>query len=117
MTTSKQTLNEEIKALKIFSLNGSNFLGTVIKGDNGELTVKNTIAVTVADFKNVIKNWIKAKNLNKLETFEVDGNNNTLVTKDFTEQQLMVIDIVASEAVYAFKYALANLQNDAMDKK
>lgn len=115
MTTSK-TLNEEIKALKIFSLNGSNFLGTVNKGENGELTVENTVTVTVADFKGVVKNWIKAKNLNKLEKFDVDGNNNTLVTKDFTEQQLMVIDIVASEAAYAIKYALANLQNDAMDE-
>lgn len=116
MTTSKQTLNEEIKSLKIFSLNGSNFLGTVSKGENGELTVENTIAVATSNFKDVIKDWIKAKNLNKLEKFDVDGNNNTLVTKSFTEQQLMVIDIVSSEAAYAIKYAVANLQNDAMDK-
>lgn len=112
----EQTLNEEIKALKIFSLNGSNFLGTIEKGENGEITFKSAIAVTVSDFKQVVKNWIKAKNLNKLETFDVDGNNNTLVTKTFTEEQEMVIDIVASEAVYAIKYALANLQNAAIDK-
>lgn len=116
MANAKKTLSEEIKALKIFSLNGANFLGTVIKSDKGELTVKDTITVTVADFKTVIKNWIKAKNLNKLEVFEVDGNNNTLVTKSFTEQQHMVIDIVAAEAEYAIKYALANIQNDALDK-
>jgi len=109
-----KTLNEEIKGLKIFSLNGSNFIG-VHKTVEGGIEVSQAFPVATSDFKQVIKGWIKAKNLNQLETFTVEGENNTLVTKGFTEEKLMVIDIVAAQADYAMKYAVANIQNDAID--
>jgi len=109
-----KTLNEEVKSLKIFALNGSNFLGTIEKGEK-LITITNAVPVKSSDFEGTVKNWIKAKNLNQLETFEVDGNNNTLVTKTFTEEQLMRIDIVTAKAEYALKSAVANLQNNSID--
>lgn len=104
-----KTLAEEIKKLAIVSIAGTTYLGKVKKIDNG---IELSDAVSTADtFEASIADWIKAKNLGKLEDITSEGLGASFSKKGFNEEQKMVVDIVAAKAEYAIKYALAGLQN------
>jgi len=104
-----------LKGLNILNVNGANYIGGVETIEGGGAKISNAIAVTGDNFKSHVKQWILAANLNKLESVEIEGIGATYAKKPFSEEQLMVIDIAIATANYAFKYALANLQNSAFN--
>ena len=109
-----KSLNNQIKELKVLSIGNTSYLGLKEKTETGYKITKAIEVEEGASFEASIKEWIKANNINQLIETEEEGMV-AIGTKGFTEKQKMEIDIIASQAEYAIKYALGNLQNAAID--
>lgn len=109
--TAAPTLLMQLLALQMINLNGTEYLGQVEK-DGDKISVSNASPI-FSNLETSVKEWIKAKNLDKLQSFTLEGNNTSLIRKDFNEEQQMQIGIIAAKAEYGIKYALANLQNNS----
>lgn len=103
------TLAAEVSALQIINLNGTNYLGNLEKSEGGFLLSK--AIECVSSFEESVKEWIRKNNLNALQSLSIEGENVSVVRKDFTEQQRLEIGIIAAKADYAIKYAVSELQN------
>lgn len=104
-----ENLTNRIKELSLVNVEGTQYLAKIEKIENGIKLVEAVPAVS--RFDDSISNWIKAANLNQLESITTEGMGATFSKKEFSEQQLMEIDIIAAKAEYAIKYAVADLQN------
>ena len=109
---------KSIKELKLITFQGQQFLGKV-ETDVVASTTKITKALSlekVDTFEESIAAYIKAENAGKLDTLEITGDGVHYITKGFNEEQEMSIDIVVAKANHAIKFALINLQNEAIDE-
>jgi hypothetical protein len=107
---------KSIKELKLISFQGQQFLGKV-EVNRDELTTKITSALPLDScdaFEDSIAAYIQAENAGKLETMEITGDNVHYISKGFNEEQEMQIDIIVAKANHAIKFALINLQNQAI---
>jgi len=113
MSTKKKTKREEISAkvseCLLISIDGVTYFGELVKKEgvveiNNAIEAKETLSDTVSA-------WIKADNVEGLESLEVSGNSTTLVTKKLTEDQKEEVELVIINAARAFVNAVPNLIN------
>jgi len=97
----------------LFTLNNVEYFGEVTVTD--ESTVKVTNAVKSSDtLKDTAKNWLKADNLDELLNIEVSGLN-TLSKVSMNASDKLLLESIDAQAKHLTKYALAGLQNKAID--
>jgi hypothetical protein len=110
------TLLTQMKALSIFVVNGQTYLGAR-EADDKSYKFKDCIQVTEpGNEEKAFKDWIKAKNINSLKSFELTGGNNSVSKYDFSERQELILESVVARAELATKYAVKELENKAIDK-
>lgn len=112
-----KNLVKNLKECKVLVVNGETYFGKASSEDGGsKIIITEVVEVTEkGNFKKVIKDWIKAKNLGELEESMIEGVL-TLATKPLTKQQEMQIDSIAAEALYRMANAIPNLQNASIDE-
>ena len=106
----KMTIAEKLKTLQFINIGGCQYLGKKEKVKD-VVTISNAVPVNDT-FDDTIKDWIRKDNLNQLEEIVEEGMV-TVSSKNFTEEQKMIIDIIAAQAEHAIKYAVKNLENNS----
>ena len=107
--TVREILTASIKKCKLVSIDGVSYFGELTKGEGGAGTLTNAIPCG-DNIKETVKSWIKANNLNNLETLEISGNV-SFVSKNFTEDQMDEAELVVIAAARATVNALPELIN------
>lgn len=111
-----KNLNEKLKACKSLVINGETYFGSaIVERETDTIKIFEAVEVTEKNnFKKVIKEWIKANNSNRLESFEVTGLS-TLTKKDLNKEQLMKIDTLTAVAIDTMENAMSDIFNDRID--
>ena len=111
-----ENLSEILKKCIIFVINGETYFGKVtVDREEDKLIIDEAVDAKRGDFKETVKDWIKASNSGKLQTFKVTGLS-TLTEKPLTKEQSMKIDSIAAQAVYIMENTLSDLQNRKIDE-
>lgn len=100
-----------LKDLKKVQLNGSAYIGKL--EDDGKHSRKITNAVPLSgDFKQSVRNWIKADSAGKLQEINDINDQNATASSNFTGDDLLIIDIELSK----FKFAKSNATPDLINR-
>jgi hypothetical protein len=102
-----------LREQQIFICNGIQYLGT-LKKEGETLKASDALQFTSNDEKQIFREWVAARHTDDLENFEIDGGNNQITRKNLTDKQLMIADSVAASADYAVKYALKDVEKNAI---
>lgn len=106
----RQILTEEIATCQNLSVNGTQYFGKVKKDENGIVIYE---AVQAAgSLESTVTSWLKAFNLDKLETLSLQGDM-TLVEKSMNKSQKETIELLVLRAAQAARTALPNLINSS----
>jgi hypothetical protein len=110
---SKKNLKLKFAELSNFMVDGVHYIGKVEKTDT--IKVSDAIEVKHSSFERNVREWIKADNIENLQTLEFDCSITNLVKRPWTEDQKLTIAIEVAKAERAIKNAIPNLQNQAID--
>jgi len=112
MTTevTKDALYNKVKECKQIIINDSIYFGTITKDKDG-YNVKGI--KSQGSVENDVKAYLKADNLNQLETITVSGSMVSIAEKPLTEDNLDVALGICIKAAQAHRNALAKLINDS----
>lgn len=102
------------KDLKLVVIDGVMYFAEVLS-EEGKILLDKAVNVESAQGPSeVIIAWLKAYNMNKLETIELTGNVSCM-TKTLTEEQKEGMEIAIMRGVRAMKNAIPNLLNDHLN--
>lgn len=108
-TSYKEDLIKRLKSNVQVSTGGKSYFGKVTTTAD-KTTISNAIASRDSLSDTAIA-WVKAENLDKLETVVISGTSTTYAIKALSEDQLDELEIVAIKASRAQATALAKLIN------
>jgi len=106
----KDTLYNKVKECKQIIVNDSVYFGTISKEKEGYI-VKGV--KSVGSVEGDVKNYLKADNLNSLETINIAGSMVSIAEKPLNEDNLDTALGVCIKAAQAHRVAVAKLINDS----
>lgn len=107
----RQILTEQIAECQNLSVNGTQYFGKVKKDEDGGVIIYEAVQAE-GSLESTITSWLKAFNLQKLETLSLQGDM-TLVEKSLNEAQKETIELLVLKAAQAARTALPNLINNS----
>lgn len=106
----KDTLYNKVKGCKQIIINDTVYFGTITKSESGN-EVKGV--KSKGKIEEDVRNYLKADNLNNLETITISGSMVSIAEKPLTEENLEDALGICINAARAHRTAVAKLINDA----
>lgn len=108
----KDTLYNKVKECKQIIINDSVYFGTITKDkESSNVSVKGV--KSQGSVEHDVKAYLKADNLNQLETISISGSMVSIAEKPLTEDNLDAALGICIKAAQAHRNALAKLINDS----
>ena len=108
----KDTLYNKVKECKQIIINDTVYFGTITKGKDTEGVVVEGVK-SLGKIEEDVKAYLKADNMNKLETITISGSMVSIAEKPLTVDNLEDVLGICIKAARAHRTALSKLINDS----